>query len=111
MSDKENLSVINQFRSTPSHRDYFQKQMDNFGISFSEFALGACLNAEIVINESAGVSYFDGDVVYELNKIGVNLMQYLKKFHSTGHPPPPDFAVTVDEHRALLQKILTILKA
>ena len=57
MFDKENLSVINQFRSTPSDRDYFLRQADQFGISFSEFALGACRDGEIVTKQIVGASH------------------------------------------------------
>ena len=109
-SDKENLSVINQFRSTPTDRDYFLEQAEKSGISFSEYALCACRDGKMIIKENSETSLFDSQVVYELNKSGVNLMQFLKKYHSTGHPPPSNFSIVVDEHRALLTKVANLVE-
>ncbi len=107
---KENLSVINQFRSTPSERQYFIDQAEKAGISFSEYALSACRDGEITIRESTETSLFDSQMVYEMNKSGVNLMQFLKKYHATGHPPPPKLTVAIDEHRALLEKVANFIE-
>ena len=107
----DGLTARMEVRLHPNSKARILLNAKRAGLTSSEYLRQLGEDGEITIKEIAGVSHFDALVVYELNKSGVNLMQFLKKFHSTGHPPPPEFAVIVDEHRAFLQQLVHILKA
>jgi len=101
--DKENRSVINQFRSTPSDRQYFIDQTEKAGISFSEYALSACRDGEIIINQRTALSYAEID---QVRRHGYNIMHLLKEYRTRGHPPPGNLEALFDVQQLYYKMLL-----
>jgi len=77
------LSHMLKFRVCPDDEDRIKIRAKKAGLSLSEYMRRMSCSGKIVVKESQA----DIGLIRELNKIGVNLNQMVRKFNATGKAP------------------------
>ena len=88
-------------RVTANERAELERRAEEAGISLTEFCRRAILNRRIAPRRSS----IADSMLVELNRVGVNLNQIARHMNA-GRDLPPDFAITLDELRATLAKVM-----
>ena len=98
-----------KFRPIGDDEEIIRGKAAEADLSVSEYMRQMCRNGKVTVRHTAAVSVFDSGMVYQINKIGVNLHQFLKKYHATGHPPPSNLERVLHKLDLVLDAILDVL--
>lgn len=64
------------------------KRVEESGLSRSDYLREMAVTGRVIVSKSVPSSPLPFELIQELNHIGVNLNQAMKKFHGTGEMPP-----------------------
>ena len=97
--DDKRTARLPALRMTPQELELTKQAAANLGLPVTTFARDMILNGQVITGEGEGV--IDPTVILELQRIGNNLNQAVKKFHQTGKPPAQLEAVALRVNRFL----------
>lgn len=91
------------FRMTEAEADQLDELARQTGLTVSDVLRHLLRSGSVKVVHSAAVPF---ELVFELNKIGVNLNQIAYKFNATGQLVPGDLAATLERLNAVLMKAI-----
>lgn len=95
------LTKMLKFRVCPDDENRIKSRAKKAGLSISEYIRRMSCSGKIVVKESQA----DIGLIRELNKIGVNLNQMVRKFNATGKAPGvSDLSETLSRINAYLDQ-------